>query len=130
MLKILKMILRAALVLVVGVLLLVAAVNLTSERALDQGTSAIPGAFEAGMLEFQAGNLDDAAALFERVPEDHPQYAKAMRFLGWEIFTIARGEPKRGVAYVNRALWADPLSGSAWLDWGRTYLHRMSNWFD
>jgi hypothetical protein len=128
--KLLGMILKAVIVLVVGVLVLVAAVNLTSERALDQGLAAIPGAFEAGMLEFQAGNFDDAAALFERVPQDHPQYAMAMRFLGWEIFTKVRGESKRGVAYVNRAIWAEPLSGNAWQDLARTYLHRMSDWFE
>ena len=128
--KVLGMFGKAVLVLLVGALVLVAAVNLTSERALDQGAAAIPGAFEAGLLEFRAGNLEDAAALFERVPEDHPQYSTAMRFLGWEIYTNALGDPKRGVAYVNRAIWSDPLSGTAWQDWGRTYLHRMSGWFD
>ena len=128
--KVLAMVVKAVLVLFVGALVLVAAVNLTSERALDEGASAIPGAFEAGLLEFRAGNFDDAAALFERVPPDHPQYAKAMRFLGWEIYTNALGDPKRGVAYVNRAIWSEPFSGNAWQDWSRTYLHRMSAWFD
>jgi tetratricopeptide (TPR) repeat protein len=67
------------------------------------------------------GEPEEAAALLRSIPDDHPQYARAMRKLGWNIYADDLGDPARGVAFVNLSLKADPFEGNAWQDAVRVY---------
>ena len=78
-------------------------------------------AFELGMQAFGENDLELAIQLWLTVPDEHPQYAKAQRFIGWEIYTERLGDPLRGLAFVNRAATHAPFDGNVWQDWSRTY---------
>jgi hypothetical protein len=71
------------------------------------------------------GELAQAEALFRSVPEDHPHYNVAMRRIGWEILTKERGDPRAGVAYINRSLAADPFDHDIWQDTWRVYARTL-----
>jgi hypothetical protein len=69
----------------------------------------------------QSGRVEQAQALFQSLPEDHPSYAAAQRAIAWDIMTRERGQPSRGIAYVQKALRAEPLQGNSWQDAARVY---------
>lgn len=80
------------------------------------------GAFNLGLRKLARGRTQDALAIWRAIPSDHHDYARAQRFIGYKIYDRQLGEPAKGVAYVNRSLWHDPLSGNAWQDAYRIYL--------
>ena len=108
----------------VGVLLFGVAVVMVNNAAqpAPEIEAGDPDAYAKGMAAFEARDFETAERYLLQVDPSHPQYAKAMRFLGWEIYTRHHNTPERGVAYVNRALAADPLSGNAWQDISRAYV--------
>tara|TARA_R110002126_G_scaffold91744_3_gene218176 strand:+ start:2646 stop:3047 length:402 start_codon:yes stop_codon:yes gene_type:complete len=77
--------------------------------------------FVAGSTAMKAGQLELAEDLFLSIPEDHPLYAKAQRFVGWEIHGRRNKASAAGVSFVNEAILADPLDGNVWQDAWRTY---------
>lgn len=113
----------------VGVLLLgvfIAMVNSNAQPA-QEVTERDPEAYAKGMAALEARDFETAERFLAQVSPDHPQYAKAMRFLGWEVYTRHYNTPDRGIVYVNRALAADPLSGNAWQDLSRAYAHAFQS---
>ena len=80
-----------------------------------------PSTYEAGRAAFDRKDYPAAIDHWKRVPPSNPNYAKAMRFLGWELHTERLEEPHEALRYVNAALLASPLDGNVWQDWGRTY---------
>ena len=74
---------------------------------------------------WKTGETAQAEALFRSVPADHPHYNVAQRRIGWEILTKGRGEPRRGVAYINRSLAADPFDHDIWQDTWRVYMRTL-----
>ena len=78
--------------------------------------------FSLGFHAFLEHRDEEALALLQSVPEDHPRYADAQRRIGWDLLTNRMGRPAAGLAYANRSLDADPLSGEAWQDASRVYL--------
>lgn len=76
------------------------------------------------------GRPKEALALMRAVPEDHPEYSRVQRFIGYEIFAKALQRPDQGVAYVNRSITADPTSGNAWQDAARIYWGAALSPFD
>jgi hypothetical protein len=71
------------------------------------------------------GETDQAYALFQSVPADHPHYNVAQRRIGWEILTKERGDPRQGVAYINRSMRADPFDHDIWQDTWRVYMRTL-----
>ncbi len=62
------------------------------------------------------GNPEQAAALLRSVPSSHPQYARAQRFLGWDLYTQQLDQPRVGLAYANQSVRSNPFDGNAWQD--------------
>ena len=87
--------------------------------------SADPDAFDKGVDAYYAGEYEAALGYLTQVPSTHPEYAKAMRFVGWGIYANELGRPEEGVAYVNRSMAAAPLDGNVWQDLSRTYGDRL-----
>lgn len=79
------------------------------------------GAFHLGLRRLAQGKADDALAIWRAIPPEHHDYARAQRFIGYKLYDRALGQPARGVAYVNRSLMSDPLSGNGWQDAVRIY---------
>jgi len=79
---------------------------------------------------YDNGRYDEALALFSAVPEDHEQYGRAQRYLGWELLTKTHDRPRAGLAHIHRALAADPLDGNHWQDAARIYLRAVGVRFD
>jgi len=73
------------------------------------------------MQREREGDLDQALALLQSIPEDHPDWAWAQRHIGWRILAQGKGDPAGGLPYVQRALRADPLDGNAWQDAARVH---------
>ena len=71
------------------------------------------------------GEVEQAYALFRSVPADHPHYNVAQRRIGWEILTKERGDPRQGVAYINRSMTADPFDHDIWQDTWRVYMRTL-----
>ena len=88
------------------------------------------GVFGHGLRRLAQGRPDLALRMWRAIPEGHPDYARAQRFIGYKIYDRALGDPAQGVAYVNRSLWKDPLSGNAWQDAVRIYWHTAVDAFD
>ncbi len=120
-----KNVLHVAIVL----LLLVFASLATLIGLANRGASILPApstpdplAYDAGMDALSAGDHDTALELLRRVPEDHPDYARALRHIGWKIYASRLGDAKSGVAYVNRSLLLNPFDGNVWEDAFRIYV--------
>ena len=104
------------------------AINATAKPAspVAAASGAVdPDAFDKGIEAYYDGEYETALGLLTQVPEGHPGYAKAMRFVGWGIYANELGRPEEGVAYVNRSMAADPLDGNVWQDFSRTYGTRL-----
>lgn len=80
-----------------------------------------PLAFDRGMEAYRAEDWHTAIAYFEAVPENDPRFAKAMRWIGWEIYAEELDDPKKGLPYVSRAMLSAPGDGNVWEDFTRTY---------
>ncbi len=81
--------------------------------------------FSLGRHAMRDGRTEEALALLQSVPEDHPQYSRAQRYIGWELLTLRMDKPGLGLAYMNRALDARPLDGENWQDASRVYLRTL-----
>jgi hypothetical protein len=101
-----------------GALVVIANWNAPSVPPVDQ---TLDWAYDVGLEAMRAGDHETALELLRRVPEDHPQHAKAMRYVGWNILARS-GRPKDGIAYVNRSLLENPFDGNVWQDAYRIYL--------
>lgn len=83
-----------------------------------------------GRWAYDNGRYEEAMALFSAVPEDHDQYGRAQRYLGWDLLTKTHDRPRAGLAHIHRALSADPLDGNHWQDAARIYLRAVGVRFD
>lgn len=86
--------------------------------------------FSMGRWAYHEGRFDEALALLVAVEPDHPSYDRAQRYVGWELLTKTQDRPRAGLAYMNRALNADPLGGENWQDAARVYLRAVGVRFD
>ena len=85
--------------------------------------------FDIGMDQLARGDTERALAVWQAVPSNHPDYARAQRFIGWKIYDRELSRPGEGVSYVNRSLAADPLSGNGWQDAVRIYWNALGEGF-
>ncbi len=95
------------------------------ERAAREGDLV-----QLGRYALREGRVEEALALWRSVPRGHEDWARAQRFIGYEIYGKALDEPRKGVAYVNRALAAQPFEGNSWQDLGRVYAQSLGLSFD
>jgi hypothetical protein len=91
------------------------------ERLIQQQLEREPTVFRLAELARHEGRLDEALALYQSVPEDDDSWGRAQRRIAWDILTKGKGDPRRGVAYAQAALRADPLTGNTWHDAARVY---------
>jgi tetratricopeptide (TPR) repeat protein len=64
--------------------------------------------YDEGMTAFETGDFQKAAELLSRVPREHPDYAKAMRYVGYRIYVREWNKPLEGLPYLDRAYEAAP----------------------
>ncbi|GJM23108.1 MAG: hypothetical protein DHS20C15_30230 [Planctomycetota bacterium] len=86
--------------------------------------------FSMGRWAYHEGRYEEALALLSGVDEQHPQYGRAQRYLGWDLLTKTQNRPRAGLAYMNRALGSDPTDGNNWQDAARVYLRAVGVRFD
>lgn len=115
------------LLLVVGAM---AALMATSSTPLPVPEGTHPEAYERGMAAYEAGELSEALRWLRRVAPEDPHYARAMRWIGWKIYTHELRRPDLGAAYLDRSLAASPLEGNVWQDWVRGQGARVKAWFE
>lgn len=84
-----------------------------------------PAAYDIGMTAYRNGDFEAAREWLRRVPEDHPDYARAMRFLGFNVLARELGDPREGVRFVNASLLGNPFDGNVWQDLVRIYLRSL-----
>jgi hypothetical protein len=77
--------------------------------------------YRDGMEAYLARDFQRAVELLSRVPASHPQYAKAMRFVGYNIFVREWNRPQDGIPYVTRAWKAAPGDSKVMEDVTRAY---------
>ena len=80
--------------------------------------------YHVGTHHAWQGNTQLAIECLTRIPRSDPNWSRAQRFLGLRVYA-RNGDPATGVAYVHRAIAADPLEGNAWQDAARVYLARL-----
>ncbi len=86
--------------------------------------------YRLGRHAARSGKIDQAVALLRSVPAEHPEYSRAQRFLGWDLYTEQLDRPDIGIDYVTRSLRADVFEGNAWQDAYRVYLKSITpGWF-
>lgn len=80
------------------------------------------------IAEYQIAQNDvpAAIALLRSIPDDHPKYARAQRYLGWDVFTRELEQPGQGLRFVNASLLKNPVEGNAWQDAYRVYLRAIT----
>jgi hypothetical protein len=67
------------------------------------------------------GHTEEALGLFRSVPAAHPNYGRAQRRIGWDLFSRGLDQPARGVPFVHASLRENPWDGNAWQDAARVY---------
>ena len=122
--KVKWMILSGVLVLVVPLVMIVAAAN-SGQPFLPAEVETRPDAYDVGMAAYDSGDYTTAMEVLPHVPPDHPRYARAMRFLGFNVLTRAKDQPKEGLRYVNASILRDPFDGNVWQDAYRIYLRSL-----
>ena len=97
--------------------------ELMIERALRESSLPPDGSDPFALAEWhrRVGDLSQARALYQALPEWHPRWGRAQRRLAWDVLTRAEDEPAQGVPYAHKALADDPLDGNAWQDAARVY---------
>ncbi len=91
--------------------------SIPPEWKLEAGVSA----WDEGLLAYDAGNFEEAVAYWRQVPPTDPEYARSLRYVGWEIYADQLGQPRKALPYVHKSLIEKPFDGSSWQDLGRTY---------
>jgi len=90
------------------------------------GMATIEEAFAAGLQHLQAGNLQDADAIFRQIVQVNPLNAEATEFLG--ILCSRLGRPEEAVTYMERALTLRPGVPAFHANLGLAYVsvHRLT----
>ena len=81
-----------------------------------------PGAWRIGYAAMRDGRPEVAYDHLRRVPPDHPEYARAMRYCAWNVLANDLDRPKAAVAYVHESLRTDPFDDNVWEDLWRVYV--------
>jgi hypothetical protein len=90
----------------------------------DEASSSEVGEVEPwqeGLAAYWRGDMEVAVRLFGAVPQDHPAFAEAQRYLGFNIAVRARRNPLSGLHHLNQSMAADPFSAGIWQDMPRAY---------
>jgi len=61
------------------------------------------GAYAAGLTAWRKGQTNEAIALLSKVPEDDPNFLRAMMDLGVHLLAEGIRQPERGLPFVERA---------------------------
>lgn len=78
--------------------------------------------YVVGIEHAYAGRLELGEAILLTIPRGDPQYARAQRQIARWVYLAGRNDPKGGVRYATRAMFADPIDPKVWEDVGRVYL--------
>lgn len=81
-----------------------------------------------GRDAIHARRYEEAFGILSTVGPEHPEYARAQRYIGWELFGDALDQPEAGLPYVYRA-WKHQRTGNEWEDLSRTYGAMLANMF-
>jgi len=77
--------------------------------------------WESGFALYLHGDLDAAVERLAAVSPDHPQYARAQRYLGYNIAVRENGQALSGLVHLHASVRADPWNGNIWQDLVRAY---------
>ncbi|TQF37418.1 hypothetical protein UNPF46_19725 [Bradyrhizobium sp. UNPF46] len=69
-----------------------------------------PGAFDEALRHHQAGRLDRAEIIYQRVLDKNPDHAGSLHLLG--VIHFQRGEPARAIELIGRAIELEPKNGN------------------
>ncbi|PIT06566.1 hypothetical protein TSA1_37115 [Bradyrhizobium nitroreducens] len=69
-----------------------------------------PGAFDEALRHHQAGRLDRAEIIYQRVLNKNPDHAGGLHLLG--VIHFQRGEPARTIELIGRAIELEPKNGN------------------
>ena len=75
---------------------------------LAEGEKPTLDPYREGMRALRRGNAEEGARLLARMAPDHPEYARTMAMLGWQVFAEGLGQPKRGLPFVKKAYEVAP----------------------
>ncbi len=78
--------------------------------------------YRIGIEHTYAGRLELGEAILLTIPRGDPAYARAQRQIARWVYLAGRNDPKGGVRYATRAMFADPVDPKVWEDVGRVYL--------
>jgi tetratricopeptide (TPR) repeat protein len=103
--------------------LLVVVIPLEDTTPIPSQYFLVPGEdpWDFGWAAYQEGDFEQAAAYWKQIPEDHPQYSRSLRYLGWELQAGEFNEPRKALGYVHQSVLEAPFDGNTWQDLGRTY---------
>ncbi|MBG69669.1 MAG: hypothetical protein CMN06_06025 [Roseibacillus sp.] len=75
---------------------------------LEEGERPVLDPYREGMRALQRGDAEEGSRLLSQMPQDHPEYARTMAMLGWQVYAEGLGEPKRGLPFVKKAYEVAP----------------------
>ncbi|NRB26572.1 MAG: hypothetical protein HRU37_02700 [Roseibacillus sp.] len=75
---------------------------------LAEGEKPTLDPYREGMRALRRGNAEEGARLLAQMAPDHPEYARTMAMLGWQVFAEGLGQPKRGLPFVKKAYEVAP----------------------
>jgi len=78
--------------------------------------------WDAGYRAMRDGDHETAYEFLRRVPREHPEYARAMRYCGWNVLSNRLDRPKDAVAFVHESVRTDPFDENVWEDLLRVYV--------
>ena len=73
------------------------------------------------MRAYENGEFPKAWTLLAQVPRTHPEFAKAYRFVGYNIFVREWDRPLEGIPYLDKAFQAAPSDRKVLEDITRAY---------
>ena len=80
----------------------------------------IDAEFDKGVEAHRNGNLDEAAAIYQRIVAERPDHAGALQLLG--VIASQRGEFERAVDLIRRAVAIDPQDPAAKVNLGNALM--------
>ncbi len=75
---------------------------------LQEGEKPVLDPYREGMRALQRGDAEEGSRLLSQMSPGHPEYARTMAMLGWQVFAEGLGEPKRGLPFVKKAYEVAP----------------------
>ena len=75
---------------------------------LEEGEKPVLDPYREGMRALQRGDAEEGSRLLSQMSQDHPEYARTMAMLGWQVYAEGLGEPKRGLPFVKKAYEVAP----------------------